>query len=110
MAQNDFMQSVRDNLNGRPGQPMLFGVCRILAEKSGMETWLVRLAALVLAVFVTWPTVAAYVLLGLFMDETAARTKGIFQGLFLTLREVVEKIVDGVADLFKPGNGSTRNP
>lgn len=110
MAQNDFMQSVRDNLNGRPGQPMLFGVCRTLAEKAGMETWLARLAALLLAVFFTWPTVVAYVLLGLFMDETAARTRGIFEGLFLTLREAVDKIVDGVADLFKPGNGSAGKP
>ena len=67
-------------------------------------------AGLLLALFVTWPTVVGYVLLGLFMDETAARTKGIFEGLFLTLREVVDKVVDGVADLFKPGNGSTGKP
>lgn len=107
MAQNDFLDSVRDNLNGRPGQPMLFGVCRTLAEKFGMETWLVRVAAIVLGVFFTGPTVVAYILFGLFMDETAERTRGIFQGLFLTLQEAVEKVVDGISDLFRPGGNST---
>ncbi len=107
MAQNDFLDSVRDNLNGRPGQPMLFGVCRTLAEKTGLETWLVRVAAILLVLFFTFPTVVAYVLLGLFMDETADRTRGIFQGLFLTLQEGVEKIVDGIGDVFRSGGNTS---
>jgi phage shock protein PspC (stress-responsive transcriptional regulator) len=85
---------------------MLFGVCRTLAEKFGMETWLVRVAAILLVLFFTGPTVVAYILLGLFMDETADRTRGIFQGLFLTLQEAVEKVVDGVGDLFRSGGNS----
>ncbi len=109
MAQNDFLDNVRENLNGRPGQPMLFGVCQTLAAKSGMEPWLVRVAAILLVLFFMGPTVVAYVLLGLFMDETAERTRGIFQGLFLTLQEGVEKVVDGIGDLFRSdGNASGR--
>ncbi len=107
MAQNDFLDSVRDNLNGRPGQPMLFGVCQTLAAKSGMEPWLVRVAAILLVLFFMGPTVVAYVLLGLFMDETADRTRGIFQGLFLTLQEGVEKIVDGIGDVFRSGGNTS---
>lgn len=107
MAQNDFLDSVRDNLNGRPGQPMLFGVCRTLADKTGLEAWLVRVAAILLVLFFTGPTVVAYILLGLFMDETADRTRGIFQGLFLTLQEGVEKVVEGIGDVFRSGGNTS---
>lgn len=110
MAQNDFIDSVRDNLNGNPGQPMLFGVCQTLARKLGQEPWIIRVAAIVLGLFFTSTTVVVYILLGLFMDETADRTRGIFQGLFVTLREWVDKIVDGISDLFKPGSGSANRP
>jgi phage shock protein PspC (stress-responsive transcriptional regulator) len=107
MAQNDFLDSVRDNLNGRPGQPMLFGVCRTLAEKSNLEPWLVRVAAILLLLFFTGATAVAYILLGLFMDETADRTRGIFQGLFLTLQEGVEKVVQGISDVFGSGGNAS---
>ena len=110
MAQNDFIDSIRENLNGSPGQPMLFGVCRTLAAKLELEPWILRAIAIVMTLFFTAPTVVAYILLGLFMDETADRTRGIFQGLFLTLREWVDKFVDGMSDLFKPGNGSANRP
>ena len=107
MAQNDLLDSVRENLNGRPGQPMLFGVCQTLAEKTGQEAWLIRVVAILLVLFFTWPTLVAYVLLGLFMDETADRTRGIFQGLFLTLQEGVEKVVDGIGDVFRSGGNTS---
>ncbi len=110
MANNDLFESIRENLNGRPGQPMVFGVCKSLAERSGQEPWLFRAAAIVLGVFFTFPTLVAYVLLGLFLDETSERTQGIFRGLFLTLREFVDKVFDGLGDLFKPGNGSAGRP
>jgi phage shock protein PspC (stress-responsive transcriptional regulator) len=107
MAHNDFLDSVRDNLNGRPGQPMLFGVCRTLAEKFNLEPWLVRVAAILLVLFFTAPTAVAYILLGLFMDETADRTRGIFQGLFLTLQEGVEKVIEGLGDVFRSGGNTS---
>lgn len=105
---NDMFESIRENLNGRPGHPMLFGVCRTLAARSGMEPWLLRAVAILLVLFFTFPAVVAYVLLGLFLDETSDRTRGIFQGLFLTLREAVDKVVDGIGDLFKSDNGNAR--
>lgn len=110
MAQNDFIDSVRENLNGNPGQPMLFGVCRTLATKFDMEPWILRVAAIALTLMFTFPAVVGYILFGLFMSETADRTRGIFQGLFLTLREWVDKFVDGLSDLFKPGSDSANRP
>lgn len=107
MAQNDFLDSVRDNLNGRPGQPMLFGVCRTLADKLGAEPWVIRIVALLALLVATGLTIVAYILLGLFMEETAERTRGIFQGLFLTLREGVDRVVEGVSDVFRSGNGTS---
>lgn len=92
MASDDFIDSVKDNLNGRPGQPMLLGVCRTLAKRAGQEPWLFRAGAIVLLLFLTWPTVVAYLMLGLFLDETAGRTRGIFRGLFITLRELVDRV------------------
>ncbi len=102
-SKNDVLESIRENLNGRPGQPMLFGVCRTVAERTGLEPWLVRIAALVLVVFFTGLTVVAYILLGLFLPETSDRTRGIFQGLFITLREAVDRVVDGIGDIFGGG-------
>lgn len=107
MAHNDFLDSVRDNLNGRPGQPMLFGVCSTLAAKTGVEPWLVRILALLFLLLFTGFTVVGYVLLGLFLDETAERTRGIFQGLFMVLRDAVDRLVEGIGDLFRSGNGTS---
>jgi phage shock protein PspC (stress-responsive transcriptional regulator) len=86
---------------------MLFGVCRTLAEKFNLEPWLVRVAAILLVLFFTAPTAVAYILLGLFMDETADRTRGIFQGLFLTLQEGVEKVIEGLGDVFRSGGNTS---
>jgi len=47
------------------------------------------------------------VLLGLFLDETAERTRGIFQGLFMVLRDAVDRLVEGIGDLFRSGNGTS---
>lgn len=100
MASNEFLDSVRNNLNGRPGQPLLLGVCGVLAKKMGVEPWITRAGAIVLAVFFTTLVPVAYLVLGLVMDETADRTRGIFRGLFIVIQEGVSKIVDGIGDLF----------
>lgn len=100
MASNEFLDSVRNNLNGRPGQPLLLGVCGVLAKKMGVEPWITRAGAIVLAVFFTTLVPVAYLVLGLVMDETADRTRGIFRGLFIVIQEGVGKIVDGIGDLF----------
>lgn len=106
MASNEFLDSVRDNLNGRPGQPLLLGVCGVLAKKLGVEPWLTRAGAIILALFFTTLVPIAYVVLGLVMDETADRTRGIFKGLFIAIQEGVEKVLDAVGDLFRNDRNS----
>ena len=107
MSSNDLFESIKENLNGRPGQPMLFGVCQSLAKRTGMESWQTRAIAIVLLFLFTMPTVVAYIILGLTLRETADRTQGIFQGLFVTLRECVDKVMNGFCDLFKPSSSSS---
>jgi len=101
MASNEFLDSVRDNLNGRPGQPLLLGVCNVLAGKFGVERWVARLVAIILAFVFPTLVPVLYLVLGLVMDETAERTRGIFKGLFIAIREGVEKVLDGLGDLFR---------
>ena len=64
MTTNDVLAEIRESLNGRPGQPILFGVCRSLAERFGQEPWAYRAAAILLALFYTLPAIAAYIVLG----------------------------------------------
>ena len=92
MQDNTFFDSIKRNLNGEPGQPIVLGVCKTLAARFNQEVWLIRLAAIVLGVFYTFFTIVAYVLLGLFMDETSHRTKSLFEGLGIWFRELTEKI------------------
>jgi phage shock protein PspC (stress-responsive transcriptional regulator) len=92
MQDETFFDSIKRNLNGEPGQPIVLGVCKTLAARFNQEVWLIRLAAIVLGVFYTFFTIVAYVLLGLFMDETSHRTKSLFEGLGIWFRELTEKI------------------
>lgn len=104
MQDNTFFESIKRNLNGEPGQPIILGVCKTLAARFNQEVWLIRLAAIVLGVFYTFAAVVVYILLGLFMAETSDRSKSLFEGLGIYFREFTQK----VADLFK-GNSSRRN-
>ena len=76
MDQNQMFESIKQNLNGRPGQPIVLGVGQALAKRLNQEAWVTRGAFIVLGVFFTFATLAAYILLGLFMPETEERTKG----------------------------------
>ena len=91
MRSEDTIDDIRNALNGRPGQPIVFGVCRSLAARVGAEPWLVRAAAIVFGLFLTLPTLAAYIILGLCMKETEARTRGFFTGLGVMFREWCDK-------------------
>ena len=51
MSSDSVINEIRESLNGRPGQPIVFGVCKALAERFGKEPWTFRLAAIVLALF-----------------------------------------------------------
>lgn len=100
MATEDIFERIKDNLNGRPGQPMLFGVCKALAARMGSEAWLVRAIAIIALVFLTLPTVLTYIVLALVLDETSERTQGAFKGLFITLREWADRLLSGARHLF----------
>lgn len=92
MQDETFFDSMKRNLNGEPGQPIVLGVCKTLAARFNQEVWLIRLAAIVLGVIYTFGTLVAYILLGLFMDETSHRTKSLFEGLGIWFRELTEKL------------------
>ena len=91
MSNDQTFDSIKNALNGRPGQPIVFGVCKALAKRFGCETWVTRLVAIVAGVFFTIPTLIAYILLGLVLKETELRTKGFFSGLGVMAREWSEK-------------------
>ena len=102
MKPESLLDSIKENLNGRPGQPIVLGVCSALASRYQKEPWIIRAAAIVLALFWTFPTLVAYALVGLFLSETEERTRGVFRGLFIWLNECCEKVITAVRDLFNP--------
>ena len=102
MSADNVINEIRDSLNGRPGQPIVFGVCKTLAGKSGNEPWVFRLAALVLALFWTLPVVAAYIILGFALNETEERTRKFFSGLAIMVREMVQKFAAALRDILGP--------
>jgi phage shock protein PspC (stress-responsive transcriptional regulator) len=91
MSADNVIREIRESLNGRPGQPIVFGVCRALAERFGKEPWSLRLAASLLGLFWTVPALAAYIIAGLVMAETEDRTRRFFTGLAVVIRENVER-------------------
>ena len=94
MQDETFFDSIKKNLNGEPGQPIVLGVCKTLAARFNQEVWLIRLAAIVLGVFYSFVTLVVYILLGLFMEETSHRTKSLFEGIGIWFREFTEKVAE----------------
>jgi phage shock protein PspC (stress-responsive transcriptional regulator) len=109
MQDENFFDSIKRNLNGQPGQPIVLGVCKTLAARFNQEVWLIRLAAIVLGVFYSFITLVAYILLGLFMEETSHRTKSLFEGLGIWFREFTEKVGKLFSSTFGNGNSSHRD-
>ena len=93
MKQDDTIDDIKNALNGRPGQPIVFGVCKALAARCECEPWITRAAAVILGLIWTLPVVAAYILAGLLLKETEVRTKGFFSGLGVMIREWTEKFI-----------------
>lgn len=91
MSSENVINEIRESLNGRPGQAIVFGVCRALSERFGREPWTFRLGAIVLILFWTLPALAAYIIAGLVMKETEVRTRTFFSGLAVVIREAIEK-------------------
>lgn len=102
MSTESVINEIRDSLNGRPGQPIVFGVCQTLADKFKQEPWVFRAGAIVLALFFTFFTVAAYVVLGFALNETENRTRRFFSGLAILIREWTEKFADSLRNMFGP--------
>jgi phage shock protein PspC (stress-responsive transcriptional regulator) len=111
MQENTFFDSIKRNLNGEPGQPIVLGVCKTLAARFNQEVWLIRLAAIVLGVFYSFVTLVVYILLGLFMAETSSRSKSLFEGLGIWFRELTDKAAgccNNVVGSNKPSNKDYR--
>ncbi|MGD2129500.1 MAG: PspC domain-containing protein [Lysobacterales bacterium] len=102
MSSESVINEIRDSLNGRPGQPIVFGVCKSMAERFGREPWVFRLVAIILALVWTIPTVAAYVIAGFVMRETEVRTRTFFSGLAIVIREQVDKGAAWLRNSFAP--------
>ena len=109
MQDENFFDSIKRNLNGEPGQPIVLGVCKTLAARFNQEVWLIRLAAIVLGVFYSFITLVAYILLGLFMEETSHRTKSLFEGLGIWFREFTDKVGKQFNSTFGSGNSSHKD-
>jgi phage shock protein PspC (stress-responsive transcriptional regulator) len=102
MSADNVINEIRESLNGRPGQPIVFGVCKALADKFGKEPWLFRLAAIILTLFWTLPAVAAYIIVGFALSETEDRTRKFFSGLAVIVRDLVQKLAESLRDMFGP--------
>ena len=104
MSGETFFDSIKTNLNGEPGKPIVLGVCKTLAARFNLEVWFVRLATIVLGVFFTFATLAGYILIGLLMDETSDRTKSLFEGLSIYFKEMVAKLGGILENIFNSGS------
>jgi phage shock protein PspC (stress-responsive transcriptional regulator) len=92
MSADCVFAQIRESLNGRVGQPIVLGVCKSLAERFEKEPWVFRLAAIILALCWTLPSILAYVVLGFVLSETENRTRQFFSGLAVIARENIEKL------------------
>jgi phage shock protein PspC (stress-responsive transcriptional regulator) len=106
MTAESVFEQIRESLNGRPGQPIVLGVCKSLAERFKKEPWVFRLAAIVLALCWTLPAVGAYVILGFVLSETEVRTRQFFSGLAVIIRESVERCASWLRDTLQGTNSN----
>jgi phage shock protein PspC (stress-responsive transcriptional regulator) len=104
MTAESIFEEIKQALRGRPEQPIVLGVCQSIAKRFDKEVWCVRLAAIVLTLFWTFPSIAAYLICGFLMKETEQRTRGFFCGLAILVRETAEKIFAFLGGIFEPGS------
>jgi phage shock protein PspC (stress-responsive transcriptional regulator) len=100
MTANSVVQEIRQALEGRPGQPMILGVCQALATRYKQQAWGVRLVTIIAGAIWTLPTLAVYILLGFLLPETETRTRGFFTGLGVVAREGSEKVFGSLGRFF----------
>ena len=99
MSAESVFDQIRESLNGRPGQPIVLGVCQTLAQRYDKEVWIFRLVAIVLTLFWSLPAVAAYIILGFVLSETEERTRKFFSGSAVIIREGVQKFAASLRDM-----------
>ena len=104
MSAESVFDQIRESLSGRPGQPIVLGVCTALAERFEKEVWIFRLVAIVLTLLWTVPALAAYIILGFVLSETEGRTRKFFSGLAVIIRESVQKFAESLREFFQPAN------
>jgi len=104
MTAESVFDQIKESLNGRPGQPIVLGVCRALAERFEKEVWIFRLVAIAMTLFWTLPAVAAYIILGFVLSETEERTRKFFSGLAVVIREGIQKFAESLRDMLQPAN------
>jgi phage shock protein PspC (stress-responsive transcriptional regulator) len=100
MSEQCVFDQVKESLNGRPDQPIVFGVCQALSKRYKQAPWVFRLAAIVLTLIWTIPALAVYIVLSLVLTETEMRTRKFFSGLAVVVREQVEKLPASLRSLF----------
>ena len=108
MSGDCIVQEIKEALQGRPGQPIVFGVCRTIARRTGWEAWCVRVGVLICALFATFPTLLAYIAAGFLLPETETRTRGFFSGLGVLIREWIAKASEGLGRRFDSGDRPSR--
>ncbi|MCF6225907.1 MAG: PspC domain-containing protein [Xanthomonadales bacterium] len=87
MSKHDAFDDFRQGLNGRPGQPIVLGVCLALAKRFNLEPWVTRVIAILAGLLFSLPALIGYIVLGYVLDETRERTSGFFKGLWLWINE-----------------------
>jgi phage shock protein PspC (stress-responsive transcriptional regulator) len=87
MSKQNAFDDFRQELNGRPGQPIVLGVCLALAKRFELEPWVTRVIAIIAGLLFSLPALIGYIVLGYVLDETRDRTSGFFKGLGMWLRE-----------------------
>lgn len=105
MTANDILHEIKMVLEGRPGQPIVLGVCAAAARRFGFAAWGVRLAVIVAGLVWTVPVLAAYVIAGFALKETERRTRDFFAGLAIVAREWFAKLTSALGRPFE-GRGS----
>jgi len=100
MTAESIIQEIKQALNGRPGQPIVLGVCRALSVRFRQEAWIVRLAFIIVGLFWALPALAAYIVLGFMLPETERRTGDFFSGLGILIRETLDKAFTALGGLF----------
>ena len=110
MTAESICEEIKQALNGRAGQPIVLGVCQSIASRLKQEAWCVRLVTIILAVFWTFPVIAAYIVLGFVLSETEDRTRGFFAGMAILIRETAGKVFESLGRIFGSGsNAGSRN-